>query len=499
MSSSSADRDPVDRLAEEFAERLRRGERPSLTEYVTKYPQHADEIRELFPALVMMEQLKPAAGDATGPDLGVPPAPAAHPERLGDYRILREVGRGGMGVVYEAEQVSLGRHVALKVLAGHTLLDAQRLQRFHREARAAARLHHTNIVPVFGVGEADHLHYYVMQFIAGLGLDEVLVELRAQHGKRLLPATSPAGDGEAELTAAAVARSLLVSAGEPDGRVGHTRPALTPPGGDGVSRRPSLRPPQPFGKSPSTVDALAPAEGSTLLDHGRAYWQNVARIGAQVAQAVAYAHAQGVLHRDLKPSNLLLDGRGTVWVTDFGLAKVVEEGDNLTQTGDIVGTVRYMAPERFGGRSDGRSDVYSLGLTLYELLALRPAFAAPNRSQLMHQVMHEEPIRPRVLNRSIPRDLETVVLKAIERDPERRYQSAAELAEDLRRFDEDRPILARQPARTPLALVSTQPCSGISDRHGSPVAGRRHGRCVLLRRRGRQPGARLPQGQGGWR
>src|SRR5262249_8846448 len=153
------------RLAEEFAERLRRGERPSLTEYLAKCPEHADVIRELFPTLAMMEQLKPVAGDPTGPDLGPAPAPPAHPERLGDYRILREVGRGGMGVVYEAEQVSLGRHVALKVLAGHSLLDAQRLQRFHREARAAARLHHTNIVPVFGVGEANNLHYYVMQFI----------------------------------------------------------------------------------------------------------------------------------------------------------------------------------------------------------------------------------------------------------------------------------------------------------------------------------------------
>src|SRR5262249_41850808 len=142
----------------------------------------------------------------------------------------------------------------------------------------------------------------------------------------------------------------------------------------------------PSGRSPSTLNAATPADRSTLLDHGRAYWRNVARIGAQVSEAVAYAHAQGVLHRDLKPSNLLVDGRGNVWVTDFGLAKVLEDGDNLTQTGDIIGTIRYMAPERFGGRSDGRSDVYSLGLTLYELLTLRPAFNAPDRSQLMRQV-----------------------------------------------------------------------------------------------------------------
>src|SRR5262249_24154347 len=162
MSDSSADRNPVDRLAEEFAERLRRGEKPSITEYVERHPEHADAIRELFPALEMMEQLKPASGDATGPVL----APyASMPERLGDHRIRREIGRGGMGVVYEAEQVSLGRHVALKVLPPAALLDPQHLERFHREENAAARFHHTNIVPVYGVGEYQGVHFYAMQYI----------------------------------------------------------------------------------------------------------------------------------------------------------------------------------------------------------------------------------------------------------------------------------------------------------------------------------------------
>src|SRR5690242_8497188 len=190
MSNSSADRDPVERLAEEFLERHRRGEHPGLTEYLDRYPDRAEEIRELFPALVMMERLKPAAGDVTGSFIdGGRPQPGRVPERLGDFRILREVGRGGMGIVFEAEQESLGRHVALKVLPSHALLNPRYLQRFLREARAAARLHHTNIVPVYGVGEGDGLHYYVMQFIAGSGLHEVIDEL-----KRLKAAGRPTAE-----------------------------------------------------------------------------------------------------------------------------------------------------------------------------------------------------------------------------------------------------------------------------------------------------------------
>ena len=163
----------------------------------------------------------------------------------------------------------------------------------------------------------------------------------------------------------------------------------------------------------------------------RHYWRGVARIGVQVAEALEYAHAQGVLHRDIKPSNLLLDLHGTVWVADFGLAKLADQAD-LTHTGDVVGTWRYMAPERFGGVSDARSDVYSLGLTLYELLALRPAFDGSTREELIQQVSHGVPPRPRKVNPEVPRDLETIVLKAIERDPAARYQTAGELAEDLR-------------------------------------------------------------------
>jgi formylglycine-generating enzyme required for sulfatase activity len=163
-----------------------------------------------------------------------------------------------------------------------------------------------------------------------------------------------------------------------------------------------------------------------------------------VAEALAYAASQGILHRDIKPSNLLLDGTGNVWVTDFGLAKTDSDADNLTHTGDIVGTLRYLAPERFGGKGDVRSDVYSLGLTLYELLTLRRAFDETDRNKLVSQVMHHEPLRPRKLNPKVPRDLETVVLKAIAHDPAHRYQTPTEMAEDLKRFVEDRPVRARR-------------------------------------------------------
>ena len=169
----------------------------------------------------------------------------------------------------------------------------------------------------------------------------------------------------------------------------------------------------------------------------------MARLGVQIASALDYAHRSGVLHRDVKPSNLLLDASGTVWVTDFGLAKADDHQD-LTATGDLVGTLRYMPPEAFEGKSDARSDVYSLGLTLYELVALRPAFGERDRNKLIRQVCNDEPPRLATIRPGIPRDLETIVHKAIEKEPSRRYPTAGELAADLQRFLDDQPIRARR-------------------------------------------------------
>jgi tetratricopeptide (TPR) repeat protein len=187
----------------------------------------------------------------------------------------------------------------------------------------------------------------------------------------------------------------------------------------------------------------ASADSLARSDPDRTFFRSVARIGLQVAEALEYANRQGVLHRNVKPSNLLLDPKGNVWVADFGLAKAAD-AENITHSGDIVGTVRYMAPERFAGKCDARSDVYALGLTLYELLALRPAFEASDRHELMQRVMSEEPERLRALVPHLPRDLETIVHKAIDRDPARRYPTAEALAEELQRFLDDKPIKARR-------------------------------------------------------
>jgi serine/threonine protein kinase/formylglycine-generating enzyme required for sulfatase activity/tetratricopeptide (TPR) repeat protein len=434
--------DPFGQIADEFVEALRQGQRPSVEEFARRYPAHADDIRDMLPALALMEQAK-----APGAQGQRDPADVAPLRQLGDYQILREVGRGGMGVVYEARQLSLGRHVAIKVLPSHALLDPRQLGRFQREARSAARLHHTNIVPVFGIGEQDGLHYYVMQFIPGLGLDHVLDELRRlrRTDGKLAPAQAEGQDrpidASRDVSAAAVARGLLTGACRQPGPAG----AMTSPAGEPAAAT-GLGPSDPAraANSSATIRLPGQSETSTLSESGRSYWQSVARIGVQVADALAHAAGQGILHRDIKPSNLLLDDAGNVWVTDFGLAKGESDGDDLTHTGDIVGTLRYMAPERFNGNADVRSDVYALGLTLYELLALRPAFDEADRNKLVNQVMHEEPPRPRRLNPGVPRDLETVVLKATARDPAHRYQTPGAMAEDLKRFLEDRPVRARR-------------------------------------------------------
>lgn len=383
------DRDPVDLLAEEFADRLRRGERPSVSDYAAKHPEHAEQIRVVLPAVAQMEQLKnyrKATAVVTSENL---------PERLGDFHIVRELGRGGMGVVYEAVQESLGRRVALKVLASHAQLDPERRERFVREAKAAARLHHTNIVPVFGVGEQDGLPYYVMQLIPGHGLN-ALVSRWKELAQGETRAHARRGD------------STVVTNGK-------------------TKRKSESKPPAP-------QPANAPAPGD---------WNLVANIGLQTARALHYAHQKGVLHRDVKPANLLLDDRGEVWVVDFGLAKLANHR-GLTATGHIVGTLHYLAPECLNGKADARSDVYGLGATLYELLTLAAPFDAESPAQIMKMIADANVVPPRRLNPHIPRDLETIVLKAINRDPSRRYATAREMADDLDAFLDDRPIRARR-------------------------------------------------------
>jgi WD40 repeat protein/serine/threonine protein kinase len=439
--SSSADRDPLERLAAEFLDRRRRGEHPALSEYAERYPQLAEQIREFFPALEVMEGLKPGSGSETGLLLDrADGAGAPLLERLGEYRILREIGRGGMGVVYEAIQESLGRRVALKTLPFHGRIDPVQMERFQLESRSAARLHHTSIVPVHGVGEHLGVHYYVMQYIQGHGLDVILDDLRRlRAGAAAMPASASRGVKD-DTGSVAIARSLLIGrfAGSPssrdvqghDGPTTDTGPRQVP--GASVS---SPNPGSQTGGSAISSMLSQPTETS--------YYRAVARLGVQVAEALAHAHGQGVLHRDIKPSNLLLDVDGQVWITDFGLAKL-EGSDGPTHTGDIVGTLRYMAPERFEGWSDRRSDLYGLGMTLYELLTLRPAFEGATRARLIEQVIHDPPAAPRKHDSRIPRDLETIVLKAIAKEPAERYATAEAMSADLRNFLADRPIVARR-------------------------------------------------------
>jgi len=319
--------------------------------------------------------------------------------RLGDFEIVRVIGRGGMGVVYEAGQISLKRRVALKVLSGGLGLTPKAVERFRLEAETAAKLHHTNIVPVYATGEEDGAHFYAMELIDGPSIDTVIRQMRA-------PATSSA--------AAATAATVPV---------------------DGVGLPPELVQTGAFMEE-------APASGSTAglsfssLGSGSGYFDTVARMLAEVADALDYAHRQGVVHRDMKPSNLLLSPDGRLSVNDFGLARVLEQ-PGMTMPGELIGTPAYMSPEQIAlGETplDHRTDIYSLGATLYELLTLHPPFKGERRDQVLAQIQHKEPTAPRKLNPKIPRDLETICVKAMDKDPARRYQTAAAMAEDLRRY-----------------------------------------------------------------
>ncbi len=399
-------------VIEDFTQRLRNGESPSIQEYCDKYPDLADEIRKVLPSLQAMEQLSSQEHSERKFEHKTKKLAFAPDGLIGDYKIIGEVGRGGMGVVYEAEEQSLQRRVALKIL-GPTLGSSEKqLARFRAEAKAVASLHHTNIVSVYGVGEHDGLYFYAMQFIDGMTLADAIniTETRGQFVSVYGPAPQPAQDEE---------QGGSSDTGKSDGAA-----TLESPTTPGLPASPVVN------------------EINQGL-HSSARWLEIARLGASVADALDYAHVKGVWHRDIKPSNLILDKQGVIWVTDFGLARH-EDREAVTATGDIVGTLKYMAPEQFNGEFDGRSDTYSLGLTIYEMLTQRAAFTEKQQGKLVKLKTTTPPPEPRSIRADIPRDLETIVMKACAINPAHRYTRPAELAADLRRFMEDRPIQARR-------------------------------------------------------
>jgi eukaryotic-like serine/threonine-protein kinase len=402
----------VAQVVDEFHEALKRGETPDVEEYAARHPDAAAVLRNVLATFQLLDGTSPSFSpqrSADGQD-GSSAAPLSG--TLGDFRILREIGRGGMGVVYEAEPISLGRIVALKVLPFAATMDARGLQRFQNEARAAASLHHPHIVPVHAVGCDRGVHYYAMQLIKGQSLDVVLRELRGLRASRKSEQLRAPGG-----TAPSQARDVAPT----------------------IDRLPA--------HDPATLQDVQPQASTLAMLDPKEQVRRIVELVIQAAQAIEYAHELGIVHRDIKPANMLMDTCGNLWITDFGLAQIGAD-TRMTLTGDMVGTLRYMSPEQAEGRRailDQRADVYSLGVTLYELLTLEPAVRGHSREAILRGLIFDEPTPPRQLNRAIPKDLETIILKAIAKKPAERYATMAALAADMRALLDHAPIRAQRP------------------------------------------------------
>jgi hypothetical protein len=370
-------------ILDEYLAEMESGLPPDADSLLREHPELADELSSCLESLQLVHDATRNLRTAHGAEKPKPAVPRA--KRIGEYRLIREIGRGGMGIVYEAHQDSLNRRVALKILPFAAVLDQRQIARFRNEAQAAAQLHHPNIVPVFAVGQERGVYYYAMQFIEGRSLDEVVSLERSD------------------------AKTIDASPETPDN----------------------------IAASDASTVRLRRASGSTLESVSQAErCRNIARLGVQAAEALGHAHEVGIVHRDIKPSNLLLDHQSKLWITDFGLARMQTEA-SVTMSGDVVGTLRYMSPEQASGRPelvDSRTDIYSLGATLYELLTLEPALPGDDRNALMRRLEQERITPLRQLNSAVPVDLETIVHHAMAAVPQERYATGQELADDLNRF-----------------------------------------------------------------
>lgn len=406
---------------QEYMQHLDQGRTPDRESFLARYADLGSELEECLGGLEFIHRAAPlplpGVSDAAG--TGASLAGALHAGNpLGDFKIVREIGRGGMGIVYEAVQLSLDRRVALKVLPFAATFDTQHLQRFRHEAQAAAQLHHNNIVPVYAVGCERGVHFYAMQLIEGQSLDAVIRQLRHQAGMSLARLSPPLSDADA---------------------TGSWNPPSETAGPDDKTE---------VGPPPETMSQLSIQLSNQRSSRENEFFRFVARCMAQTAEALEYAHQQGIVHRDIKPGNLLVDDRGKMWITDFGLAHF-HAGTGLTQTGDVLGTLRYMSPEQAAGQKvvlDHRTDIYSLGATFYELLTLQPIFNGATRQTLLDRVLNHEPAAPCAIDRRIPVELETILLKTLSKSPADRYPWAQALADDLYRFLRDEPIHARRPS-----------------------------------------------------
>ncbi|MCA9037275.1 MAG: serine/threonine protein kinase [Planctomycetaceae bacterium] len=444
-------REPFEVLATQYVDELRKGLRPSVELYARRFPPHADRIREYFPVLNILEQAR------VENEAGVfrRTMPEKFPfKRLGGYELHCEIGRGGMGVIFQAKDTQTQQIIAVKLLPWRTSVVPEWMKKFQREAHIASQIHHPGIVPVYQCGEEWGYVYYSMQFIYGVGLDRLITRL--QHTR------SVSIRDEIEL-------------------MNRARP---------TGFQPELHANHPVEQLPQSRRQLS-----------RESWIGFADIATRTAGALQAAHAAGILHNDIKPGNLLVDGTGHVWVTDFGLSQpfdpvsiagsIASNSDGGKSAGILskqqaiqlygirnrpvrnmdedheqrmAGTLRYMSPERLMGKpADVRSDIYALGMTLYELSLQLPPFAAVGRDRLLACILDESPQPPREIRKELPKDLESIILRCIARDPDERYQSAEALHNDLMRFIAGQPLAASRTSRVGNMIRNVQ--SRLSDRN----------------------------------